>query len=272
MREYQNYIFDLYGTLVDIRTDEQQRGLWEKMTLFYGYYGADYSPEELQKRYLELVQTEELQMSQTIQKQQTQDNQTQNKQLQGSQVQSTQVRYVHEAYPEIPIEKVFGQLYRNKRVVPTEELIRHTGQMFRVLSTHHLRLYAGAKELLHNLKEAGKKVYLLSNAQRIFTEYELFYLKIHECFDGILISSDYGVKKPDERFFHILIDKYHIRPEESLMIGNDLETDIRGAKQIGMDTYYIHSAISPELKREVDADYSMKHMNLRSLQKQILSK
>ncbi|MBO5209875.1 MAG: HAD family hydrolase [Lachnospiraceae bacterium] len=256
MKAYKNYIFDLYGTLVDIRTDENKKDLWEKMSLFCGYYGADYSPEELQKRYLELVQTVERQMSQAMQ-QQTQNN---------------PVRYVHEAYPEIPIEKVFGQLYKDKMVEPGEELVRHTGQMFRVLSTHHVRLYAGAKELLYSLKESGKKVYLLSNAQRIFTEYELFYLKIHDCFDGILISSDYGCKKPDERFFRILLDKYSIKTEESLMIGNDLDTDIRGAKQIGMDTYYIHSAISPALKREVDADYFMKRMNLHSLQKQLLGR
>lgn len=242
MKSYQNYIFDLYGTLVDIRTNENLSSLWEKMSLFYGYYGADYTPEELQKTYRELVQTEEEQI------------------------------YVHEAYPEIPIEKVFRQLYQKKKAEPTEELVRHTGQMFRVLSTHHVRLYAGARELLQSLREAGKKVYLLSNAQRIFTEYELFYLKIHDCFDGILISSDYGVKKPDERFFQILLDRYQIKPEESLMIGNDLETDIRGAKQMGIDTCYIHSAISPALKREVDADYFMPRMNLRSLQKQILNR
>lgn len=242
MKLYRNYIFDLYGTLVDIRTDESKSTLWEKMSLFYGYYGADYTPEELQKTYTGLVQTEE----------------------------DTKVRYVHEAYPEIPIEKVFCQMYQNKGIEPSKELVCHTGQMFRVLSTHHVKLYAGAESLLESLRKAGKKVYLLSNAQRIFTEHELFYLKIHDCFDGILISSDYGVKKPDERFFQILLDRYQIRPEESLMIGNDLTTDIQGAKQVGMDTYYIHSAISPKRTGEMNADYFMPHMNLRSLQKQLL--
>ena len=39
---YKNYIFDLYGTLVDIHTEEDNQELWEKMRLFYGYYGAVY--------------------------------------------------------------------------------------------------------------------------------------------------------------------------------------------------------------------------------------
>jgi len=33
---YENYVFDLYGTLVDIHTDENSEGLWEKLALFLG--------------------------------------------------------------------------------------------------------------------------------------------------------------------------------------------------------------------------------------------
>ncbi len=250
MKLYQDYIFDLYGTLVDIRTDEKQRPLWNKMSLFYGYYGADYMPEELHASYLSLVSAKEKERQEGYEE---------------------GPHYEHESYPEIPIEEVFRELYTAKGVQPTEELVVHTGQMFRVFSTHHIRLYAGAKELLHALKEKKKGVYLLSNAQRIFTEYELRYLQIFDYFDGILISSDYGVRKPDERFFRLLVDKYRIKPKKSLMIGNDLDSDIAGAKRLGMDTFYIHSAISPELKRPIDADYFMPRMNLESLRKQLLS-
>lgn len=97
------------------------------------------------------------------------------------------------------------------------------------------------------------------------------FLQIEDCFDGILISSDYGVKKPDERFFRILLEKYRIMPECALMIGNDLDSDIAGAKTVGMDTFYIHSGISPKTGRKVDADYMMRKMNLKSLQKRLLS-
>ena len=59
MKLYQDYIFDLYGTLVDIRTDEEQRVLWNKMSLFFGYYGAVYAPEELRRMYRKLVTDKE---------------------------------------------------------------------------------------------------------------------------------------------------------------------------------------------------------------------
>jgi ribonucleotide monophosphatase NagD (HAD superfamily) len=86
--------------------------------------------------------------------------------------------------------------------------------------------------MLLRLQEAGKKIYLLSNAQRIFTEYEMHTMDIVKYFDGILISSDYQTKKPDKRFFDILVEKYGIHPDKTLFVGNDSRTDIAGAKQV----------------------------------------
>lgn len=246
MKLYHDYIFDLYGTLVDIRTNEEQQMLWNKLSLLYGYYGAEYSPQALHDAYLSLISSKE-----KLKKD------------------ASQVHYSHEAYPEIPIEEVFAELYTDKGIQPSPELILHTGQIFRVLSTSHIRLYAGARELLMKLKAAGKRVYLLSNAQRIFTEYELRHLKIYDCFDGIMISSEHGIKKPDKRFFDLLLEGYKINPGHALMIGNDLDSDIAGAKSVGIDTFYIHSNISPELTREIDADYSIMHMDLRKVQKKL---
>lgn len=254
MRQYQNYIFDLYGTLVDIRTDENNKTLWKRMSLFFGYQGALYEEKELQQAYLQQVAS-----------------------LEQERKQQDAVHYEHESYPEIPIEEVFATLYQAKGVEPEERLLLHTGQMFRALSTEFVKTYAHARELLLALKQAGRGVYLLSNAQRVFTEYELYYLGIHDCFDGILISSEEGCKKPDEHFFRLLQERYHLAVEDCLMIGNDMATDIAGACKIGMDSFYIHSAISPKRitssagnKSEDQATYRMEHMNLKTLQKKLL--
>lgn len=253
MKQYRNYIFDLYGTLVDIRTDETDWGLWEHMSLFYGYYGAHYHAKELHQQYLALVNAKEKSLKQEHAE-----------------------RYVHESYPEIPIEDVFRELYETKGVIPDQSLVLHTGQTFRAYSTKYIRLYAYAKELLAALREAGRGVYLLSNAQRIFTEYELYYLGIHDLFDGILISSDEGCKKPDARFYKLLQERYGVEITESLMIGNDMDTDIAGAVSVGMDSFYIHSAISPQGQsgagmQAVHADYIMRRMNLGALKNRLLA-
>ena len=59
MKDYKNYIFDLYGTLVDIHTEEEDPVVWKKLALFYGYYDANYAPEELKERYHALIENRE---------------------------------------------------------------------------------------------------------------------------------------------------------------------------------------------------------------------
>ncbi len=63
---YKNYVFDLYGTLVDIHTDENDLAVWKKLALFYGYYGALYQPEELQKAYGEITNHREVSQKQKM--------------------------------------------------------------------------------------------------------------------------------------------------------------------------------------------------------------
>lgn len=238
---YENYVFDLYGTLVDIHTKEWDSEVWEKLALFYGYYGALYTPGELEESYQAIIKGRE-----SVKKSELE----------------AQPQYAHEAFPEIQIEKVFGELFEKKGVQADEALSIHAGQFFRVLSTEYVRLYEGVPEMLQAIHAKGKNVYLLSNAQRIFTEYEMKLLDISKYFDGILISSEYGTRKPDIRFYEILLSKYDLKPEDCIMIGNDVANDIHGAKAVGMDTYYIHSNISPECKGTPDATYYQMEMDI----------
>lgn len=236
--DYETYVFDLYGTLVDIRTWEGDEKLWDKLSLFMGYYDAHYKPKELSKAYFQLVKGKEKALKSELEK---------------------DAKYAHEASPEIEITEVFEELYRKKGIEVSKELAIHTGQFFRVLSTEYVKVYRGTEEMLRFLKEQGKKVYLLSNAQRIFTEYEMHVLGIAKYFDGILISSDYKTKKPDKRFFDALIEKYAINSETTLFIGNDSRTDIGGAKQVDFATYYVKSNISPQGDMAMEADYIVKN-------------
>ena len=55
---FKNYIFDLYGTLIDIRTDEEDDTLWDKMVMIYGYKQCHYSIFEIRRLYKELCSRE----------------------------------------------------------------------------------------------------------------------------------------------------------------------------------------------------------------------
>ena len=241
---FETCIFDLYGTLVDIHTDEDAPGLWEKLALFYGFYGARYEQDELRASYERL--TKELQAGR-----------------EGVRNDS------HEACPEIEIEEVFRRLFTEKGCKADETLAVHAGQFFRVLSIDYIRLYDGVTETLAALRKAGKRVYLLSNAQRIFTEYEMNALGLTEHFDGIFISSEHGVKKPDARFFEKLLERYDIPRESAVMIGNDGVCDVEGARRAGLPAVYIHSNISPK-EEGVRADYVLDHMDMDRVRRILL--
>ena len=223
---YQNYIFDLYGTLVDINTNAGKPYLWKKTAELYAYHGAHYTPAEFKKAYLRLCASH------------TQALREKN----GAR------------YPEIQLEYVFEDLFKEKGVTVSMDIIRTIGQAFRAISTKFLCLYDGVTDLLDSIHAAGKKAYLLSNAQEMFTKHEMIALGIYDKFDGIVFSSDEGLCKPEEKFFRTVVERYGLNINECIMIGNDAGTDIKGANLIGMDSLYIHSDISPKITDLTGAD------------------
>ena len=56
--KYTDLIFDLYGTLVDIHTEENDP-VWEKTALYFGFYGAAYSGDELRKAFAQAMAARE---------------------------------------------------------------------------------------------------------------------------------------------------------------------------------------------------------------------
>lgn len=227
---YKNYIFDLYGTLIDINTDEWCDDLWKKMAILYGYKGAHYTYDELNDEYLKLVSLEKV-----------------------------AVRKRHPEYNvvDIKIEKVFKKLFTQKGVKVTKAQVAFVAEAFRCYSTKYIKLYDGVIDLLDTLKAKGKKIYLLSNAQRYFTENELNMLGLTEYFDGICISSDEECSKPDSCYYKTLFDRYGLEKSESIMIGNDYISDIGGAAHFGIDSLYIHQSISPDIEGELRSTYTV---------------
>ena len=223
-----NFVFDLYGTLVDIHTDENSLVFWRSIAKYYRGKGAKYSGRGLKRRYTMLVKNYE-------------------DRLGGENC-------------EIELRNVFRDLYSEKGVEVTEKLIDDTAFYFRKRSTKYIRLYDGAKEALLELKTAGAKVYLLSNAQYSFTVPELKLLGIYELFDDIFISSEVGAEKPDRRFYQALSEKHGLRADETIMTGNEGTADIEGAKNMGWSTIYIRSSCSPKEKLP-DADYVLEEMD-----------
>ena len=235
---YRNYIFDFYGTLADIRTDENLPYLWIKMSEIYSAMGAPYEPEELREAFRRLEREDRERIG------------TEN------------------AEPDL--SGVFAMLYREKQVPCDGAQARLTAITFRALSRKFIRAYDGVKEFLQELRERGRGVYLLSNAQTDFTRPEIEMLGLTSYFDGIFISSEQGCKKPAPEFFEKLLESFQLDPSESIMIGNDESADIAGANYVGMDSLYIHTDISPKEYGRVKATYRVMDGDFRKIRQLVL--
>lgn len=93
----------------------------------------------------------------------------------------------------------------------------------------------GAREFYNYVKEKGYGIYVLSNASDKFYEYFENFLPLGY-FDGIVVSADIRMIKPDRRIYEFFLSKYNLKPNECLFIDDRLE-NVEGAMAVGMQAY-----------------------------------
>ena len=91
----------------------------------------------------------------------------------------------------------------------------------------------GVYELVAELKRAGYGIYGLTNWSsetfyQIVDEYPVFSL-----LDGMVVSGDVRLLKPDAAIFHCLLDKYRLKAGESVFIDDNME-NVAGARAAGL--------------------------------------
>ncbi|MCM1194381.1 MAG: HAD family hydrolase [Firmicutes bacterium] len=226
---YKNCVFDVYGTLIDIRTNEYDLKNWEQLTKTLAFYGVNYSAEELKNAYFTYCDY---------------------------QVQQGSLNY---EYPEVDVVEVFRSIFENKGKKIGKVLAKHIAQEFRALSTEYIRVYDGVTDTLAKLKKAGKKLYILSNAQKCFTQQELINLDLPKYFKGIAYSSDYKCAKPDAALFEVITEKFKLKKEETIYVGNDAFCDVNGAHNAKLDCLLIktnltNASVQPKRPPEYTVD------------------
>ena len=91
---------------------------------------------------------------------------------------------------------------------------------------------AGAKEFLRQCRENGLGLYVLSNACNLFYVYFPRHYDL-DFFDGVMVSSDVHLIKPDTRIYELLCETYGLNPEECVFI-DDRPENVEAAERVGM--------------------------------------
>ncbi|MBP8646153.1 MAG: HAD family hydrolase [Syntrophobacteraceae bacterium] len=195
-------VFDIYGTMIDIRTDEHDSAVYDTLARYLAYIQVFVHPEELKQAYFQRV--EEI------------------------------LRESTETYPEVDVFQVFDGLLRcyGRKKLPRKTVLQ-VAMLYRSLTIRSFALFPGVLDVLPWLKKACR-IAIVSDAQWVFTEPELAMLGLDIFFKTVLLSSRFGFKKPDPRLFSLALDRLGVLPEESVYIGDNPHKDLVGAKMAGM--------------------------------------
>lgn len=96
----------------------------------------------------------------------------------------------------------------------------------------------GAQELVQSIRQANKKVGVISNFDPSLDEV-LKEMNINDKFDFILTSYEAGHQKPDKSIFDKALDVYKLAPHEALHIGNMYDIDYQGARNAGWSSILV---------------------------------
>jgi len=86
--------------------------------------------------------------------------------------------------------------------------------------------------LLHEVKQAGHHIYALTNFSKEKFQIVRKRFSFFACFEGIVVSGEEGLIKPDPRLFHVLMDRYSIDPTNSVYI-DDVAKNVDAATSLG---------------------------------------
>jgi putative hydrolase of the HAD superfamily len=228
--EIRALLFDVNGTLIDIETDEWMEEAYRAVAHFLTYQGISLRRGEVRDLYFQIMKE--------------------------------QFAASKEIYPEFDVVAVWREVLHRcateyTRSLGPEKLLPmplFLAELQRGISRKRLAAFPQTREMLAQM-QTRYRLAVVSDAQSAFGLPELRAAGLGGYFASVVISGDYGYRKPDPRLFRAALAALQVRPEEAIFVGNDRFRDVFGARQVGMKTILFCPHGNPGGSPEVEPDY-----------------
>jgi putative hydrolase of the HAD superfamily len=209
-------MFDVNGTLIDIRTEDGMEEIFRAAGHFLTYQGITLRRYEVRDLYFGYMKDQQ--------------------------------RNSPERYPEYDAVAIWRQMIDDHATGFTqgldhakrEHLPVFLAELTRGISRRRLRLYPHVRSVLNTLHERFPLA-VVTDAQSVWARGELNKVGLLDTFDTIVVSGDHGYRKPDPRLFRLALEQLHVPADRTIYVGNDMYRDIYGAREVGMTTVMFDS-------------------------------
>lgn len=141
---------------------------------------------------------------------------------------------------EIPIKQVFLETLKKLKVNAAALRLDELEQAYYRSEIESWRLFPDSVEALEKISQLNLKMAIVSNSRsdwmvrRVVSK-----LSLTPYFDVITTSAELGLRKPRKEPFLKALKALKVKPEEGVMVGDTYETDILGAKNLGLKAIHI---------------------------------
>jgi putative hydrolase of the HAD superfamily len=108
--------------------------------------------------------------------------------------------------------------------------------------TNNWIAYPDARPALEVARSNGWRIGVLTNGSTVQQNAKLQAIGLADLIDIVCTSESLGVSKPDPRAYHRVCEALEVEPSDALMIGDNLELDVIGARAAGLTAHHLDRA------------------------------
>ncbi|GFH40176.1 HAD family hydrolase [Lactococcus insecticola] len=145
--------------------------------------------------------------------------------------------------------------------VPDMRLSKVAAMMFVTIRLELALAFDDTYEVLDQLKDAGYQLVLLTNGAPSLQHFKIDKTrKLRQYFDKILVSGDFGQGKPAPGLFDFTLTRATAEKASTVMVGDNLFTDILGANASGIISIWLNRDDKPA-NSTVTPDHSIQSLH-----------